>query len=93
MREDRAPHSGRTIKRILCNALLAYFLYMKQEELNQILIENRKMRKALERIAKWRGEFPPASLRDGTPCTYETAKGSNGARDYMREVAREALSG
>ncbi len=25
MREDRVPHSGRTINRILCNALLASF--------------------------------------------------------------------
>ena len=64
---------------------------MNIEEQNQILRENRKMRKALEKIARWHGEFPPAEIR-GKKCSYESAYGSNGARDYMRRLAKNALS-
>ena len=46
---------------------------------------------ALERIEKWFGEFPPAKLDDVTPCSYGFAFGSNGERDFMRNIAREAL--
>ena len=49
------------------------------------------VREALERIAAW-SSFPTATLRDGTKCSYGAAYGSNGERDYMREVARAALA-
>ncbi|HZR03645.1 MAG TPA: hypothetical protein VFA81_10790 [Burkholderiales bacterium] len=50
------------------------------------------MRAALQKIARWRGEFPPALDLDGKPCPYGAAYGSNGERDYMRQVALDALN-
>lgn len=49
------------------------------------------MRKSLERIAKWFGEFPEVTLRNGSPCSYGAAYGSNGERDFMRNLATKAL--
>lgn len=51
-------------------------------------------RRALTRIAKWFGEFPPTgrSWEDGSPMSYSACWGSNGERDYMRNVAIEALA-
>jgi hypothetical protein len=55
---------------------------------------------ALVRIEKWFGEFPPTGQfwvnEDGTPSrrevSYGACYGSNGERDYMRQIAREAIS-
>lgn len=47
--------------------------------------------KALKRIEKWHGEFPVVNNDDGTQTSYGVAYGSNGERDYMRQIAREAL--
>lgn len=57
------------------------------------------LREALERIARWHGEFPEtgrfwdAHHGDGgtVPMSYAAYFGSNGERDYMRAVARDAL--
>lgn len=48
---------------------------------------------ALQRIARWHGEFPPTgkTWADGAPTSYATEYGSNGERDYMRQVALDAL--
>jgi hypothetical protein len=56
--------------------------------------ERDRLRKALERIERWFGEFPDTGERwnDGTPMSYAAAYGSNGERDYMRGIARAALS-
>ena len=62
---------------------------MNDQELNKILLENRKMRIALERVDLW--DLPKAEI-DGVPCSYGIAYGSNGERDYIRNIAREALS-
>lgn len=53
-----------------------------------------KAREALERIERWFGEFPKTgeTWPDGTPMSYGAAFGSNGERDYMCGVARDALS-
>jgi hypothetical protein len=52
-------------------------------------------REALERIHRWQGEFPPTGEfwddRKTQPMSYGAAYGSNGERDFMREVARKAL--
>lgn len=55
--------------------------------------EIEKLRAALERIERWFGEFPATGERwpDGTAMSYATLYGSNGERDYMREIARAAL--
>jgi hypothetical protein len=52
----------------------------KKPEMNDILIENRIMKKALKRIEKWFGEIP-------APYVYQT----NGRAEFMRSVARDAL--
>lgn len=53
--------------------------------------------KALEKIEKWFGEFPETGRfwHDGVrqqPMSYGAAFGSNGERDFMREIARAALA-
>lgn len=66
-------------------------------ELREQLAE---MRAALTRIEKWDDEFPQTGEfwpnTDGTtsdrPMSYGACYGSNGERDYMRSVARDALS-
>lgn len=51
-------------------------------------------RKALEIIEKWFGEFPDTESKwpDGSPMSYGALFGTNGERDFMREVARKALA-
>jgi hypothetical protein len=48
---------------------------------------------ALEKIARWHGEFPETGRQweDGSPMSYSAAFGSNGERDFMRQVATDAL--
>lgn len=48
---------------------------------------------ALQRIARWFGEFPETGRKhlDGSPMSYSWVWGSNGERDYMRTVAQDAL--
>lgn len=61
-------------------------------ELQNALEEIAGLREALEKIESWMlpetGEVWPS----GNPVRYESAYGSNGARDYMRTVARAALT-
>ena len=57
---------------------------VSKEELNILLLENRRMRRALEDIRNW--NLP---LIEGQ--SYEVMMGSNGARDYMRKIAKQAL--
>ena len=61
-----------------------------QRRVVELEAEAYRLRAALERIAKWHGEFPAATCR-GESVDYGYAYGSNGERDFMREVAREAL--
>jgi hypothetical protein len=51
---------------------------------------------ALERIERWHGEFPATGRywdepENTRPMSYSACYGSNGERDFMRQVAREAL--
>ena len=52
---------------------------------------------ALRRIEKWFGEFPETGefwdQEKQRPKSYATCYGSNGERDFMRGIAREALKG
>lgn len=66
-----------------------------ERELAELTVENERHRDALARIEKWFGEFPPTGRTwpDGAPLSYGAAFGSNGERDYMRQVAAEALTG
>jgi len=63
---------------------------VKPEELNKILLENRRMRMALEFIAEWK--LPQVYCRAaGKNTSYEYAMGSNGVRDFIKGFAKEAL--
>jgi hypothetical protein len=69
-------------------------------EAHRLAYENERYRRALKRIEKWFGEFPPSGKffpvttnTELTPMSYGMAFGSNGERDYMRGVARDALDG
>ncbi len=55
---------------------------------------NSRMLAALRRIERWFGEFPPTGQQwdDGSPKSYFACYGSNGERDYMRSVARDAIA-
>lgn len=52
------------------------------------------LRNALERIARWHGEFPrvPDRQSESGTISYSMAYGSNGERDFMRQVALDALA-
>ena len=52
-----------------------------------------RLETALKRIAKWFGEFPETERTwdDGSPMSYSACYGSNGERDFMRQIAQEAL--
>jgi hypothetical protein len=64
---------------------------------NNHTAEVKRLREALMKIERWFGEFPETGKfwdqEKTRPVSYETAYGSNGERDYMREVARAALKG
>jgi hypothetical protein len=51
-----------------------------------------ELRAALARIERW--ELPPSGRTwdDGSPMSFGAAWGSNGERDFMRGIARAALS-
>ena len=58
----------------------------------EVLLENVRMRKALKRIAEW--DLPEEKCRDGSCMVpYECNHGINGARDYVKQLAKEALEG
>ena len=55
------------------------------------------MRTALMRIKIWHGEFPETGRfwdepNNTKPMSYSACFGSNGERDYMREIASEAIA-
>lgn len=51
-----------------------------------------KVKVILKRIHRWHGEFPEAPDFNGRPQSFGAAYGSNGERDYMRNLAGHALS-
>jgi hypothetical protein len=66
-------------------------------EASTLAREIERLRAALTRIEKWFGEFPETGKfweDDATrPMSYGACYGSNGERDFMRQIARDALSG
>lgn len=59
--------------------------------------DNERLSKALCRVARWHGEFPDTGRywdepKNAEPMSYSACFGSNGERDYMRQVASEALA-
>jgi hypothetical protein len=68
----------------------------KTAEAPKLEQENKALRSALERIVKWKGEFPETGRfwdepKNTNPMSYAACYGSDGERDYMRKVARDAL--
>lgn len=61
--------------------------------LNKMQEELARCKAALQRIAKWKGEFPATGKfhDNGEPMSYSYCYGSNGERDFMRNLAAEAL--
>jgi len=60
--------------------------------MNKLESDNLRYKTALERIAKWFGEFPIVNdVKNGTTMSWGAAYGSNGERDYMRQLAINAL--
>lgn len=55
-------------------------------------VENQRLRAALEKIANWELPETGETSYNGHPLSYEACYGSNGARDYMRQLARTTLS-
>jgi hypothetical protein len=55
----------------------------------------KRLESALVRIEKWFGEFPATNqFWDETkerPMSYASCYGSNGEREFMRDIARKAL--
>jgi hypothetical protein len=53
-----------------------------------------ELAETVARIERWFGEFPETGKfwDDGTPMSYGACYGSNGERDFMRALARTALS-
>jgi hypothetical protein len=58
--------------------------------------DKERYRTALERIERWSGEFPATGKfwdeERTQPMSYSACFGSNGERDFMRSIARAALS-
>jgi len=56
-----------------------------------------RLETALKRIAKWFDEFPPTNqFWDETkerPMSYASCYGSDGEREFMRDLAKKALEG
>lgn len=66
------------------------------EEINLVKSECVRLRAALERIARWHGEFPDTGRfwdepENKRPMSFGACNGSNGEREYMRCIAQEAL--
>ena len=73
-------------------------LQTTQENLREAWERIKELEAALGRIAKWFGEFPPTGRTwndngQGEEISYFACYGSNGERDYMRQVAASALKG
>lgn len=70
-------------------------LYAAPPDVSALQERVRVLEEALQKIECWFGEFPPTGRTwpDGTPTSYATEYRSNGERDFMRSVAREALGG
>lgn len=65
------------------------------DERDQLRAINAELLEALERIERWFGEFPETGKvweGSGEPMSYGACYGSNGERDFMRLIARNALS-
>jgi len=62
-----------------------------ERKVEQLAAENAGLKAACERVSMW-NDFPQATLRStGEVVPYVVAYGSNGERDYMRNIAATAV--
>ncbi len=73
---------------------------IRQAEQAIVALENRNQDQAkalelaldtLRRIAQWTGEFPEVKDSNGKKCSYAYLYGSNGERDFMRDLAYQTV--
>lgn len=66
---------------------------MTHEKIPELLAEIERLKAALKKIANW--ELPKTGMywdkKEQQPMSYEAAHGSNGVRDYFKDLARNAL--
>ena len=68
-----------------------------RQDIANMASEIMELRRALSVIERWHGEFPSTGKfwdqEKYRPMSYGACYGSNGERDYMRNIARKALKG
>jgi hypothetical protein len=63
---------------------------MKEHEIEQMLADNFKMKEALKYIVDWK--LPLLPDIEGRMVNYGILQGSNGERDFIRSVAKNAIT-
>lgn len=73
-----------------------FWMDADRREIDRLRADTKGLVDALEKIERWHGEFPDTGKfwddETGRPMSYAACFGSNGERDFMREIAREALA-
>ena len=68
-----------------------------RQDIAKMASEIMELRRALSVIERWHGEFPSTGKfwddDEKRPMSYVFCYGSNGERDYMRDIARKTLKG
>ncbi len=63
----------------------------RDDSIEDLKLINEELVQALEIISNWNLPDTGRTWDDGTPMSYEAAYGSNGARDYIKSVASQAI--
>lgn len=64
-------------------------LTKKDEHITELKAYIKELRHTLQTIVEWK--LPRIKDRNGNDCSYASQYGSNGERDYMRNLATKAL--
>ena len=95
--EDLAEHYMRhlhamTVEGLHSISAIAAELAFRDERIEGLERERGRLAEALRLIERWR-DFPSTgeTWPSGQPMSYAAAFGSNGERDFMRKIAKEAL--
>lgn len=72
---------------------LAEALEQQAAQIEALRADAERLRSALEKIEAWHGAFPPTGKfhPEGGEMSFGWCFGSNGEREFMREIARAAL--
>lgn len=63
-----------------------------QAEMNRLYAEVRRFKVVLERIAEWKMPATGKKWPSGEPMSFGACYGSNGERDFIRQLAIDALN-